>query len=242
MLQFQRHTCTNTLLRSLPDEDFRAIADCLERVEYAPRDAVFLPNQLIETTVFPESGIFSVVMHGSEGRALEIGLFGRDGVSAGWAVAGIESSPLECFVQVAGSGLQIRTAKLKALADERPAIRQMLTRWIHVFSLQTAQTALANGSYNVEERLARWLLMCQDRLGGSEIQVTHEFLGKMLAVRRASVTLSIHMLEGSRLIAARRGSVTILDREALISVTDGCYGPAEAEYERYVGPLRTPNG
>lgn len=238
MLQFHRQTCQNTLLRSLPDDDFRAIADCLERVEYAPRDVVFLPNQPTETAVFPESGIFSVVMQGTEGRTLEIGLFGRDGVSAAWTVAGIDSSPLECFIQVAGSGLEIGTAKLTALAQERPAIRQMLIRWLHVFSLQTAQTALANGNYNVEERLARWLLMCQDRLGRSEIQVTHEFLGKMLAVRRASVTMSIHMLEGSRLISARRGSVTILDRDALISVTDGCYGPAEAEYERYIGPLR----
>ena len=242
MLQFTRQTCTNTLLRALPDNDFRAIANCLERVEYAPRDVVFRPNQPTEMTVFPESGIFSVVMHGSEGRTLEIGLFGRDGVSTASAAGGIDSSPLECFIQVAGSGLQIRTADLTALADERPAIRQILIRWIHVFSLQTAQTALANGSYNVEERLARWLLMCQDRLGRSEIQVTHEFLGKMLAVRRASVTLSIHMLEGSRLISARRGNVTILDREALISVTDGCYGPEEVEYERYIGPLRTLNG
>jgi CRP-like cAMP-binding protein len=222
----------------LPEEDFRIIAEHLERSEFAQRDVIFRPNEPVDSIVFPESGIFSLVMHSSDGRAIEAGLFGRDGMSDGWNGAGINSVPLECFVQVAGSGLRMKTADLKALAEERPAIQQMLFRWVHLLGLQTAQTALANGTYNVEERLARWLLMCQDRLGRNEIQLTHDFLSVMLAVRRSSVTLATHMLEGSRLISAKRGCLTILDREALVGIANGCYGPAEAEYERYIGPLR----
>jgi CRP-like cAMP-binding protein len=230
--------CQNTLLRSLPEDDFDLVAEHLERVEFAQRDVLFRPNEPVEYIVFPESGILSLVMYPSEERGIEAGLFGRDGMSDGWIGAGIHSVPLECFVQVAGTGLRMKSSDLGRLAEERSAVCRMLFRWVHLLGLQTAQTALANGSYNVEERLARWLLMCQDRLGRNEIELTHDFLGTMLAVRRSSVTLSIHMLEGSRLISARRGSITILDREALMGIAHGCYGPAEAEYERYIGPLR----
>jgi CRP-like cAMP-binding protein len=237
MVDLSIKNCRNVMLRSLPQDDLQALAEHLERVEFAQHDVLFRPNEPIETVVFPESGIYSLVIQSSDGRKLEAGLFGRDGLSDGWCGAGIDSVPLECFVQVAGSGLRMKSAELGALAQERPAISQMLCRWVHLLGLQTAQTALANGSYNVEERLARWLLMCQDRLGRNEIQLTHDFLSTMLAVRLSSVTLSIHMLEGSRLISAKRGNITILDREALIGIADGCYGMAEAEYERLIGPL-----
>ncbi|MCO6403350.1 helix-turn-helix domain-containing protein [Aurantimonas endophytica] len=238
MLDLTFENCQNTLLRSLPEEDFRMIAEHLERVEFAQRDVLFRPNEPVEYIVFPESGIFSLVIHPSDERGIEAGLFGRDGMSDGWIGAGIDSVPLECFVQVAGTGLRMKSSDLGRLAEERPAVCRMMFRWVHMLGLQTAQTVLANGSYNVEERLARWLLMCQDRLGRNDIHLTHDFLSVMLAVRRSSVTLAIHLLEGSRLISAKRGNITILDREALIGIAHGCYGPAEAEYERYIGLLR----
>ncbi|NDV85473.1 helix-turn-helix domain-containing protein [Aurantimonas aggregata] len=238
MLDFSFQNCKNTLLRSLPEDDFSLLAECLERFEFAQRDVLFRPGESVESIVFPESGIFSLVIHGSDERGIEAGLFGRDGMSDGWIGAGIDSVPLECFVQVAGTGLRMKSTDLARLAEERPAILRMLFRWVHMLGLQTAQTALANGNYNVEERLARWLLMCQDRLGRNEIQLTHDFLSVMLAVRRSTVTLAIHLLEGSRLISAKRGNITILDREALMGIADGSYGAVEAEYERYIGPLR----
>jgi CRP-like cAMP-binding protein len=237
MVDLSFENCRDLMLRSLPQDDLRALAEHLERVEFAQHDVLFRPNEHIEMVTFPESGIFSLVIQSSDGRRVEAGLFGRDGLSDGWIAAGIDRVPLECFVQVAGSGLRMKSAELGALSQERPAISRMLSLWVHLLGLQTAQTALANGNYNVEERLARWLLMCQDRLGRNEIQLTHDFLSTMLAVRRSSVTLSIHLLEGSRLISAKRGNITILDREALIGIADGCYGMAEAEYERLIGPL-----
>jgi hypothetical protein len=84
-------------------------------------------------------------------------------MSDGWIGAGIHSVPLECFGQVAGTGLRMKSTDLGRLAEERRPLCRMLFRWVHLLGLQTAQTALANGSYNVEQRLARWLLMCQDR-------------------------------------------------------------------------------
>jgi len=91
-----------------------------------------------------------------------------------------------------------------------------------------------NAAYNIDARLARWLLMCHDRLDGDDLQLTHEFLSMMLGAQRSSTTLAIQSLEGHRLIRARRGRITILDREAMEAVADGGYGPPEAEFARLI--------
>ena len=240
MLQLSTDTCKNLLLRLLPEDDLNAIAQHLERVEYNRGDVLIHAGQPIETIVFPESGIFSIVLTSqNDHRQIEAGIFGREGVSDGSILFGIDRVPHESFVQVPGSGLRMRADAFLAIADERPAVRGLILRWLHVLGLQTAHTVLANGSYNVEERLARWLLMCQDRLDEHEINITHEFLGTMLGVQRSTVTLSTHLLEGARLIKATRGQITILDREALSGIADGAYGISEAEYERLIGPFRT---
>ncbi len=114
------------------------------------------PNQPIETLVFPESGIVSVVMTAENQHRIEIGIVGREGMTDGSVLVGIDRIPHEVFVQVAGAGQRVDTATLLQFADERPDIRGLLLRWVHVSSLQTAQTALANGAYTIEERLARF--------------------------------------------------------------------------------------
>jgi CRP-like cAMP-binding protein len=100
---------------------------------------------------------------------------------------------------------------------------------------QTSQTALSNGQSKLEERLARWLLMCHDRINGDTVELTHEFLSVMLGVRRAGVTVGTHVLEGKGLIRASRGGITILDREGLEEEAQGFYGVPEASYARLIG-------
>ena len=238
MLELDTVSCVNILLRSLPEADLLAMAQHLERVDYARGDVLIPANSPIDHIVFPESGIFSIVLMSSEQRKIEIGIFGRDGMSDGSVLSGIDSVPHQTFIQAAGTGLRISARDLIAVAEVRPNVRMMVSKWLHVLGLQTSQTVLANNSHNVEERLARWLLMCQDRIGGNELDLTHEFLGTILGVRRSTVTLSIHLLEGSGLIRATRGRIAIVDREALIGISDGAYGTCEAEYERIIGPFR----
>jgi len=103
---------------------------------------------------------------------------------------------------------------------------------------QLSQTALANGRYNLQERLARWLLMCNDRLHTDDMALTHEFLSLMLGVRRSGVTEAIHLLEGIHVIKATRGQVRIVNRARLLEIAGGCYGLPEAEYDRLIGNLR----
>ena len=114
-------------------------------------------------------------------------------------------------------------------------MRSNLLRFAHVFEVQMSQTALANGSFTIERRLARWLLMCQDRVGHPEFLITHEFLSIMLAVRRSGVTVALQKLEGKKIIKSTRARIEILNRKALLQLAESAYGVPEAEYRRLIG-------
>jgi CRP-like cAMP-binding protein len=111
---------------------------------------------------------------------------------------------------------------------------KLLLRFIQVQITQTSQTAYVNASQTIDVRLARWLLMCHDRVDGDDLQITHEFLSLMLGTQRSSTTLAVQALEGYRLIKARRGKITILDRKMMGQVADVGYGLPEAEYARLI--------
>ena len=136
-------------------------------------------------------------------------------------------------MQAGGTALRIASSDLTELIDTNRAIRELLLRYAHVFMIQIAATALADGRYDIEQRLARWLLMCQDRLG-DELPLTHDFLSVMLGVRRPSVTDALHKLEGNRAIRAERALITVRDRAALEEKAGDSYGIPEAEYRRLI--------
>ena len=123
-----------------------------------------------------------------------------------------------------------------------PALRALLLRYAVAFNTQVAQTAACNGRHPVEQRLARWMLMAHDRSEGDEFPMPHEFLALMLGVRRPGVTVATHILEGEGMIRAKRGMITILNREKLRARADGSYGLAEAEYERLIAPVQHGSG
>jgi CRP-like cAMP-binding protein len=121
---------------------------------------------------------------------------------------------------------------LEEVISERPSLHRSLLRYAQVMSVQTSGTAFANAEHTIETRLARWLLMCHDRVDGDDIPITHEFMSMMLGVRRAGVTTTTQALEGSGLIRASRGVITVLDRDGLERLADNAYGLPEAEYAR----------
>jgi CRP-like cAMP-binding protein len=127
---------------------------------------------------------------------------------------------------------------LKDTIDERPSLHRLLLRYAQALNVQTSVTAFANANHTLEMRLARWLLMCHDRLDGDDIEITHEFMAMMLGVRRAGVTTSLHILEGNRLIRSTRGLVTVRDRDGLEKLADDAYGLPEAEYVRLMAEGR----
>ena len=222
----------NRLLAALPPQDYEELRPRLEAIEIRTRDVLVAPHAPIDHVYFPESGIVSTVAVTEEGYRIEIGIVGREGLVGVPLALGVDRTPHESFVQLDGEALRLPANAFVALLDAQPALRLRAVRFAHVFQLQTAQTALANGAYDIPQRLARWLLMCADRLTGDEFALTHEFLAMMLGVRRPGVTAAIHVLEGAGMIRARRARITILDRAKLLEAAGGSYGVSEGEYQR----------
>ncbi len=238
MPDLSQSSVRNRLLAKLAPEDFHLLLPHLVPVTLNRGDVLVTPNEPIEHVTFLEAGVTSVVANTEGGRRIEIGLTGRDGLAGTPVLLGVDRTPHETFMQVGGAGLRIRTPDLQQALQQSPSIHNLLLRYVQVFTVQTSQTALSNGSHRIEERLARWLLMCHDRLDGDDLPLTHEFIAIMLAVRRAGVTEAINILERQGIIQAKRGNIVVLDRARLEEAAGDSYGVPEAEYRRLIGPLR----
>ena len=234
-----RSTVRNLLLRALPAEDFGLLQPHLEPVPVHMDEVVIGSNEPFTYAYFPESGVSSIISSADADRRVEIGLFGFEGMVSTALVLGADRTPHETRIQVDGTWLRIGADTLRQVMRESPAVQDVLMRYVQSFFLTVSQTALANGAYKMEERLARWLLMCHDRLEGDDLPLTHKFLSLMLGEHRPRVTIAIHILEGARMIRATRGVITVLDRRKLEEAAGSSYGVAEAEYERLIGPMRT---
>ena len=132
---------------------------------------------------------------------------------------------ISSYIQAAGSGLCLAADSLRGAIDKSPTLHRELLKAAYAFQTQVTQTALANGRSKIEERLARWLLMADDRLDGEELPLTHEFPSLMLGVERSGVTLAVQALEADGLIAPRRGRISILNRAKLEKKSNGTYTP-----------------
>lgn len=237
MTRLQHATSANGLLRRLTPGDFDRLAPDLRPVEVDLLDLLVAPGEPVTTVYFPESGYGSMlaVGNGGGGGGIEIGLIGREGViGAAPILLDVDRTPHRTLVQQAGTMLSLPAAALAEAVARSETLRRFLLRYVHVQGLQVASTAYSNATYTIDVRLARWLLMCHDRVAGDEIRITHDFMAMMLGVQRASATIAVQTLEGNGLIRAQRGRVTIRDRARLLEMAEGSYGSAEAEYARLI--------
>jgi CRP-like cAMP-binding protein len=207
----------------------------LRPVKLHLRQELEKPHKRITDIYFMEEGIASVVTPGELRDQVEIGIVGPEGMTGTAVVLGNHQSPHATFIQAAGSAQSIDVDPLRQAMETSPSLRRVLLSFAQIFLIQAAETAAANARLRLEGRLARWLLMTGDRLGSNNLAITHEFLSTMLGVRRAGVTDALHFLEGLNLVRAARGTVTIIDREALKKRAGVHYGLPEAEYERLIG-------
>jgi CRP-like cAMP-binding protein len=170
----------NRLQSFLYPEDYQLIQPHLEPVEFKRGKVLAASNEPSINLHFLESGLASQIAVTADNRRLEVGLYGRDGVGPISSILGVDRVPHQLIIQVEGHGFLIAMKTFLSLLDRSVALRGLIMRYIHVFIVETGYTAFANGSRLVGERLARWLLMCHDRIDGDEIALTHEFLGIML--------------------------------------------------------------
>jgi CRP-like cAMP-binding protein len=230
----QQISIGNRLLASLSLEDIATLQPHLEPVPLPVRQVLIEPNKAIAHIYFPEAGMASVTNNSSGGK-IEVGVIGREGMVGLPIVLGIDQTPYEHFMQIAGHGWRIAVQDLEQAMAQSSSLHRHLLRYAQASHVQASETAFANANSDVEARLARWLLMCHDRVEGGDIPLTHEFIAMMLGVRRPGVTVALHVLEGMQVIRAKRGVVTVLDREKLEELADEAYGLSEAEYTRLIG-------
>ena len=222
----------NAVLDHVSDKDFAKLEPLLESVQLGFRKLLQSSNRKIDTVYFPESGLASVVASGGDRKQAEVAIIGQEGFVGIPIVLGADRSPYDVFMQVEGEGHSIPAQAFRELLSTCPSLIRTCLHYAHVNSIQSCYTELANARGRIEERLARWLLMAQDRIGAPELFLTHDFLALMLGVRRAGVTVGLQHFEMQGLISTTRGSVTILDRDGLIESANGLYGGPEAEFER----------
>jgi len=213
----------NHLLRALPPGDRDRLAPALQPVELAVGTTLFRAEAAVEAAWFVDAGALSMLAGLEDGGLMEVGLVGQEGMAGLPLVFGTTVSPVEAMVQVAGRAQRVAAPAFRRALAECPGLRPLLLRYAQAFFAQVSQAAACNGSHVIEQRLARWLLMVHDRLGGDAVPLTHEFLAQMLGVRRSGVTIAAGILQTAGLIRYRRGHVAILDRRGLESAACECY-------------------
>jgi CRP-like cAMP-binding protein len=213
----------NRVLSALPKEDLDLLLPHLHQVDLPLRKQLEGRNKRIDHVYFLERGIASVVANGSAQAAIEIGIIGREGITGLAVLMGVDRSPHETYMQVAGAGQRVAVSSLREAMSQSRSLQRILLRHGYAFTVQTAQTVLANSRYTIEERLARWLLMANDRVDSHELPLTHEFLALMLGVRRPGVTVALRALQSDGLISVKRGGVLIVDRPGLEQRSSGAY-------------------
>jgi CRP-like cAMP-binding protein len=224
----------NRLLGSLGRTDFALLQPHLVPVRLRFRQRLQSPHRRVKAAYFPDSGIASVVAIATGSHSqIEVAVIGCEGMTGLPIVLDAGRSPCEIFVQVEGRGHCVPAHNLESAMESSPSLQNAFLKYAHVLDIQASYTALANARGTLEERLARWLLMAQDRIATQdELELTHEFLSLMLGVRRAGVTVALQHFELKGLVTTRRGFIVIRDRKGLEESAHGLYGAPEAEYER----------
>lgn len=232
------HRIHNRILLDLPRKECDAVVSKLEFVQLPVRSVLNEMSQSIEFCYFVDSGLASVlnVMPGE--KSVEVGLAGKEGFVGLPILVGFGTSPTQTVMQIGGTGFRVSSRDMTGILRECPQLEKRLHRYCQEFALQTAQIAACNRLHEVDKRLARWLLMSEDRVDDSTFPLTQEFLAHMLGTRRASVTVAAGILQKAGLITYKRGQVTIKDRAGLVKAACACYGQLNKQMKRWQGDSR----
>ncbi len=214
----------NEILLSLPPKECAALLSELEFVEMRSYDLLNEMGEPIEYCYFMNSGMTSILTIMGDGKGVEVGLTGKEGFIGLPLVVELKTSATRAIVQITGSAFRLRAAQMLQALGKCPHLARRLNRYSQELAMQATQVAACNRLHDVEARLARWLLMSQDRVGGEVVPLTQEFLSHMLGTRRASVTVAAGVLQKAGLIQYARGAVTIVNRSKLEDTACECYG------------------
>jgi CRP-like cAMP-binding protein len=213
----------NRLLASLPRKSYRELLPGLAAVTLDFGDVLYEPGARIRDVYFPGGSVVSLLTIVDGHSALEVGLVGYEGMVGIPLALGVDISPVRALVQGSGAAMRMSATSFRKAFDASEPLQRGLHRYTHGLMAQITQTAACNRFHVVEARLARWLLMTQDRLGSGKFRLTHEFLSHMLGVRRVGVTHAASTLQRQGLIEYRRGDIRIVERAGLEAAACTCY-------------------
>lgn len=214
---------SNRILLSLPDDEYRQIRAHLEFVKLEPYRVLHEPGEKLRFAYFLNSGLASLLAMMREGKAVEAGVVGFEGIVGTALAVSLLRSPLRAVMQIGGDGFRINGPALQASFRTLPELSMRLSRYAVLQGMQAAQTAACNRLHEIRRRFARWILMAQDRVNDGMLPLTHEFLAGMLGTDRPSVSRAAGALQKKKVIRYSRGVVEILDRKRLESCACECY-------------------
>jgi len=236
---FEGRPIGNGILLSLPDSEFQLIRPLLS-FEYLPsHTSLHEPGDKLEFVHFPNRGLVSIVVVTREGKTVEVGVVGNEGVTGTPALVGLTRYPHRAVVQIAGDGFRIRAEALRNLLPNCAYLQNVTNRHTVIQGMQAAQSAACNRLHGIEQRLARWLLMMHDRVDTGYLAITHDFLATMLGTDRPSVSLAAALLQRKGAIEYTRGAVKIVDRKVLEQSACECY-PVIQQFNSFIG-LKAPD-
>lgn len=214
----------NRMLLSLPEAEYQVLRPHLNFIHLPHHASLHEPGERLEFAYFPNYGLVSMVVALKEGKTVEVGVIGNEGLIGTPAIVGLNRSPHRAVVQIAGTGHRIRIDALRAVLPSAPQFQFMTSRHAVIQGMQAAQSAACNRLHGIEQRLARWLLIMQDRMDEGILRITHDFLATMLGTDRPSVSLAAGLLQKKGTIEYSRGSVRIMNRKQLEESSCECYG------------------
>ena len=229
----------NRLLASLLPADLELLRPHLKPTELKHAEVLFDAGDKIDRVYFPHSGIISLVVELAGGEAIEAAMIGRDSMLGATSALDGEVSLNKAIVQLSGTGETLEVTKFREVAEQSLPLRTVLLRHEQVLFAQAQQSAACNASHHVEARLSRWLLRARDLSGSDTLELTQEFLGEMLGVRRSSVSPVANDLQRTGLIHYNRGHIEITDLKGLQSLSCECYATVKAHYDRLLNHATT---
>jgi CRP-like cAMP-binding protein len=222
----------NLLLTALAPCDYEQLVPHLKPHPLRMRETLQEAGEPAEYVYFPTSGIISMLTVLENGMMIEFATVGREGTTAVPTLLGLEESNLALISQLPGDSFRIRATDLHAAVERLPGVARVMNVYAGVMFAFLAQSAACNRAHDVDERLARWLLMTHDQAVGDEFRITQEFLAQMLGVSRPSVAVSAAGLHRAGFISYHRGEMTITDRAGLEAASCECYAVIRSQFDR----------
>jgi CRP-like cAMP-binding protein len=225
----------NWLLAGLPREEYERLLPNMEAVTLRTGQVLCQPQEPISYLYFPDNGcVVSLTTMMLDGSTVEVGAVGNEGLVGLSIYWGVLKSPYGAVVQIPGSAMRLNADVLRRMLNQLGSLHSILLRYTHAMVVQIAQTAACNCKHSLEQRFARWLMVCHDRARSDDFPLTHEFIAEMLGVRRAGVTEAASSFQNRGLIRYRRGHITVMDRRGLEQACCECYGVVRQELQCYL--------